>query len=239
MSVKILADNLSQDEAFQLERKTIENYVFNQGYGIDIIGYNNIDNEIGHLTNCTFGGEGSYGSVHTEEWCKQHSQAMSGENNPMFGINVWDLYTDEQASLVRQKLSKSSAGENNPMFGISPKERMSENVYEEWIQKHRNMTGEKNPNYHNNTLKNKYAEHPELKQLLSRPGKQNGRSVPVFVYDLNMNYIRYFDYIGECCEWIQSKENKNIKINSIRTSIGKVLDTGKSYKKLLFFKSMQ
>lgn len=39
--VEILYKNLTEKEAFQLEMDTIDDLVFNEGYGIDIIGINN------------------------------------------------------------------------------------------------------------------------------------------------------------------------------------------------------
>jgi len=241
MTVNIIQDNLTQDEALELERKVIEDYVFVKGYGIDIIGYNNNKNENGHLTNHTFGGDGSYGSVHDEKWCKQHSTDMLGENNPMYGVNVWDYYSKEKADSVRKKLSESSKGKNNAMFGISPKQRMDEETYFKWLKKHqeRDMFGKNNPNWGNDTLRKKYEDHPELKLQLSRPGEQNGMAKRIYVYDLDMNFISEFGYIGECCEWLNTFEKKPRKINSLRIMISSVLDKNKPYKKYYYFSEKQ
>ena len=57
-AVVIVADNLTENEAFELERNLIEEYVFEYGYGIDIYGYRNEEDDT-YLTNSTFGGEGS------------------------------------------------------------------------------------------------------------------------------------------------------------------------------------
>lgn len=238
MTVKIIKDGLTQSDAYQLERQIITDYVFNKGYGIDISGYNNKPDEQGHLTNHTFGGDGSYGMVHTEEWKRDHSKKMSGENNPMYGVSVWDFYSDQKAKEIKEKISNSLKGSKNPMYGISPKERMTEETYHNWKEKHKILTGENNPNYHNDTLKRKYEEFPELKMLLSRPGKQNGRAKPTYVYDLSMNFIRYFDYIGECCEWLNIFEESPKKINSLRTGISNAIKNGKPYKNFLFFDHM-
>ena len=78
-AVVIIADNLTEEEAFNLERETIEDYVFNLGYGIDIIGFNNKeDYEIGHLTNCTWGGEGSSGYNFSEDTKMKISNSLKG-----------------------------------------------------------------------------------------------------------------------------------------------------------------
>lgn len=58
--VEILYDNLTEDEAFQLEVDTIYDLVFNEGYSIDIKGIKKNTNGC-HLVNCTWGGEGTSG----------------------------------------------------------------------------------------------------------------------------------------------------------------------------------
>ena len=66
-----------------------------------------------------------------------------------------------------------------------------------------NYRGENNPNYGNHILSEIYKNNLELaKEKLSRPGAQNGRAIPIEVYDLNMNLIKRFEYIGECCQWL-------------------------------------
>ena len=119
------------------------------------IGNNNI-NENGHLTNHTFGGDGSYGMVHSEEWRKQHSIDMTGENNPMYGINIWDTYSDDKKNEIRSRLSELNSKENNNMYGISPKERMDDETYKKWrnklVDRLKSQTGINNPNYGNKTL---------------------------------------------------------------------------------------
>ena len=59
-AVEILYDNLTEDEAFQLEVDTIYDLVFNEGYSIDIKGIRKNTNGC-HLVNCTWGGEGTSG----------------------------------------------------------------------------------------------------------------------------------------------------------------------------------
>ena len=239
MKVNIVKDNLSEDEAYQLERELIHHYVFDLEYGIDIIGYNNNPNEKGHLTNHTFGGDGSYGMVHSEEWCKQHSLKMTGENNPMYGVNVWETYSDERKEEIRNKLSKLNSKENNPMYGISPKERMDEETYNRWIIERiarlKSQTGSNNPNYGNKTLHNKLKNNPELRiQYYARNGSQNGRAKEVFVYDKDKNFLKRFDYIGECCEWIKENLSITSNINTIRSGITESIKNQKTYRKMYF-----
>lgn len=58
--VEILYDNLTEEQAFQLEVDTIYDLVFNEGYSIDIKGFDKCEK---HLVNCTWGGEGTCGLV--------------------------------------------------------------------------------------------------------------------------------------------------------------------------------
>lgn len=59
--VEILYDNLSEDEAFELEKETIQELVFEEGYSIDIKKFNDNKTNNNHLVNCTWGGEGTSG----------------------------------------------------------------------------------------------------------------------------------------------------------------------------------
>lgn len=239
MKVKIIKDNLSEDEAYQLERELICHYVFDLKYGIDIIGYNNNPNENGHLTNHTFGGDGSYGMVHSEEWCEQHSIDMIGKNNPMYGVNLWNTYSNEKKKEIREKLSKLNAKENNPMYGISPKERMDTETYDRWLTERvarlKSQTGSNNPNYGNKTLHNKIKDKPELRiQYYARKGSQNGRAKEIFVYDKDKNFMKRFDYIGECCEWIKETLSISSKIDTIRGGITESIKNQKTYRNMYF-----
>ena len=59
-AVEIIYDNLTEREALDLEMQTIHELVFNEGYSIDIHGFNDKSNT-NYLTNCTWGGEGTSG----------------------------------------------------------------------------------------------------------------------------------------------------------------------------------
>ena len=233
-TVRIVKDNLTEEEAFNLEKEVIANYIFNLGYGIDIEGLRKPDSMY-NLTNLTLGGDGNYGAVHTQEWCEQHSKDMMGEKNPMFGVNVWDSFTEEKAREIREKMSKNNLGEKNKMFGVSPKDRMSPEKYQEWYQKissrMSSQIGEKNPNWHNDTLKNKLKENPELKQqYYSRPGKQNGRCVAVDLYDKNDIFIQHFDYLSQCAQFIKDALKLESKVNTMAETMGRCIKNGKRYR---------
>lgn len=121
----IVAKGLSEDEAKWLEIELIAAYDTtnpNKGYNISL------------------GGEGSCGYHHTEEWKKQHSETMTGKNNPnwgkcgknhpMFGKHLTEEHrrkiseNNGRAMLgkhhteeAKRRMSEANSGENHPMFG--------------------------------------------------------------------------------------------------------------------------
>lgn len=208
MYVNIVDDNLTEDEAFNLEREIIHDYVFNKNYGIDIIGYRKYEDKH-YLTNSTLGGDGSFGMVHSDEWCKQHSKDMLGENNPMFGVNVWETYNDMKVKEIKDKISLSSTGENNPMFGVSPKERMSEEKYKKWYK----STSER---------------------LKNQTGSNNPNAKDVSLYDINGNFIEKFNSLTDCANYLISNYGFNSSLDNIRSCIGRSIKKNKPYKNYIF-----
>ncbi len=146
--------------------------------------------------------------------------------NQGYGIDIEGLEGDNPEKFLTNQTfgSRGSIGISNPMYGVSPSERMDEEKYAEWLDKTvERLTaqiGEFNPNWHNDTLHNKVKDDPELrKQYYSRPGKQNGRCKRVDLYDRQMNFIKSFDYLGECAEYVKDIKNAKGSINCIRSNI--------------------
>ena len=102
--------------------------------------------------------------------------------------------------------------------------------------------GENNPNYGNDTLKRKYAENPELsKKNNSRPKGQNGRAVRIAMYDINMNEIKRFEYIGELCQWLidnQYTKRNTTNVEHLRTTITPYIKNAKLYMNKFYFKKL-
>ena len=74
-----IKENLTEKEAFALEREIIEDYVFVFGYGINIKGYDDYDHDLPHLTNMSWGGEGTSGYKFSEESKQKMSEKRKGE----------------------------------------------------------------------------------------------------------------------------------------------------------------
>jgi len=144
-------------------------------------------------------------------------------------------YTHSESA--RKAISETHKGEQNSQFGISPKERMGDK-YDDWLNKvSKDKVGSSNPNYNNDTLKLKYKENPELAlEKQSRKGNQNGRAIKIQLYDNNMNFIKEFDYIGLCCEYLHNNYGFSSNPEVIRIGIRKSIKFDTPYKGFKFIK---
>ena len=123
-AVVIIADNLTEEEAFNLERDTIEDYIFNLGYGINIYGYRDYSNDE-YLTNCTWGGEGVSGH-RSEETKRKMSEAHKGQiscnKGKKFSEDIKQKMSEAHKGIKfseehKQKMSEAKKGKNSPMYG--------------------------------------------------------------------------------------------------------------------------
>lgn len=93
----------------------------------------------------------------------------------------------------------------------------------------RDLTGENNPNYHNTTLKEFYASHPEEALKLGQPGSQNGRARSIRCITPGGDVID-FDWIGGCAEYLREIGVTSNKINTLRDQISAAIRCGQTYK---------
>jgi len=93
------------------------------------------------------------GKVLSEETKQKMSKSKLGENNSMFGKNVFENKTEEEMKIISEKMSKVKLGENNPFYG----------------KKHTEATKTKIRNYYKENGANFLGEHhtEESKQKLS------------------------------------------------------------------------
>ncbi len=69
-----------------------------------------------------------YSSSRTPEYRTKMSQITSGQNNPMYGKNIYDIWVekyggdeaDKRVASLSKKRSKNMMGEKNPMYGKPP-----------------------------------------------------------------------------------------------------------------------
>ena len=182
----IIADNLTNEEATELEMERIDYYVFDLGYGIDINGYRNYDDNC-YLTNMTFGGEG------TLVPCSEERRNFMKEHNK--GIN--------------SKLNKDDVEQIKLKYidGISQKE-LSE-IYNVKISTINKITSVKNWVWVREDLNEELLKIKEAKQ--SKSTKKQCKSTQELRQERNNKIINYFNE-GLDIEEISIKENVTTKV---------------------------
>lgn len=93
----------------------------------------------------------------------------------------------------------------------------------------RDLFGENNPNYHNTTLKEYYAAHPEEKEKLVRKGSKNGMAKPVNAVFTDGSKIT-FGYLRECAKYmIDNQICKAKTIDVVAGNIAKAIKYNTTY----------
>ena len=107
-------ENLTEKEAYALEKEIIEDYVFVFGYGIDIDGYDDYDHDLPHLTNMNWGGIGGNSGINP--YANKTSEEMeiisNKKSNSMKGKNSYANKTPEEIEIISNKKSNSLKGKN-------------------------------------------------------------------------------------------------------------------------------
>lgn len=158
---------------------------------------------------------------------------LIGEDNPMFGRTWWDENTPlEKIQDWKEKVKH--CGKDNPQYGVSLKDRMTPETYAGWVEAHKSMIGEKNPNFGNNKLSKFYKDNPEISKVKqSRLGKKNGRCVPIDLYD-GEKLVKHFDYIKECANYMIENYNIKTKQENLSVQITIHKNNNKPYKGFYF-----
>ena len=98
--IHILKDNLTEDEAYNLEKLYIKMF-------------GRIDLGTGILRNLSDGGEGPTGYKTTPEQRRKIALSRMGEKHPLYGVSP----SEETREKQRQALQGRFVGEKNPMYG--------------------------------------------------------------------------------------------------------------------------
>lgn len=116
--VVILENNLTEQEAFEMECWYIDNYMIEFGF---------------KLTNKTWGGEGGNSfSLLSKEEQELYRIKMS---ESLKGVNKGKKHTEETKRRISLKKIGKKTGEENPMFGKSVTDFMTEEQIIEWKRK--------------------------------------------------------------------------------------------------------
>jgi hypothetical protein len=141
---EILFDNLTEQEAFELERKLIAKY-------------GRINNGTGILANMTDGGEGTSGVVFSKESKRKMSKSHTGEKNHFYGKK----HTQETIKRMSEVKIGLYEGENNPHYGKNHTEESKRRISESRL-------GELNPMYGKH-----HTEEARLKMSLFQSGENH------------------------------------------------------------------
>lgn len=160
VAVYIIKDNLSEEEAFFLEKETIEDYVYCEGYDIECISCKNQYKSFGKLVNKTFGGEGSSGMKHTDEAKRKmkenHANFLGGNSkraksvycvttNEIFesisdGTRMYGVRAGDIVSCCKHRLHHAGRFNNG--------QKLVWIYYDEWL----NMSEEEKEKYQDKTI---------------------------------------------------------------------------------------
>ena len=96
--------------------------------------------------------------------------------------------------------------------------------------------GKNNPNYGNKKLSKIYANDRRLaKEKQGRPGLANGRCRKIKMF-IDGVLFKEFDYIMDCCRYIEKYYSNGSRLDSIRSQIDKSIRNNNSYKGFTFVK---
>lgn len=137
------------------------------------------------------------------------SERNKGENNPMYGVSVLSLMSDEKIAEWKKHLSRANKGENNPFYGKHHTEETKEkirqkklgvshplNLSEEqrksiserskslWTDEKKKEQSEKMSGKNNPMYGKQYTE--EEKQILREKmsGEKSPSAKPIIIYDV-------------------------------------------------------
>ena len=173
---KRLAENLTEQEAWDLEISLISQY-------------GKLSDGTGCLCNLANGGEGASGTVHTDKTKAKWSLAKKGKTwEEIYGVEQAQRMREQRKTTGRKphteetkkKMSASKKGQKNPMFGKSPSPEHSRNLSKAKIGKPSNTKGKK----HSEIARQNYkkaaiirASNPELRKKISESsmGKRDSK----------------------------------------------------------------
>ena len=170
-----IKENLTEKEAFALEREIIEDYVFVFGYGINIKGYYKGYNENEHLTNCTWGGEGVSGlNAYANKTPEEMEEIRRKKSESMKGKNKGKKMSEES----KRKSSESHKGKISWNKG----KKMSEESKRKSSESHKreNLSEETRQRMSESHKGKQQSEETRIKRSKSMKGKMAGENHPMW-----------------------------------------------------------
>lgn len=225
---EVLYDNLTEEEAFELEIKTIEDLVFNEGYSIEIPNYKCLKNKESHLVNLTWGGDGTTGysvkqSAETimhrvaKNTGKKRSQ-LQKENLGIARKNYIDNNPDELERLRNlRKGTKLSDETKNKLRNSKIGKARSIDSINKSIETYNNKTDEEKA-----LINKKRSETTKTTKKLKSKFR-------IYIYNRKNILIKSFYTIKDCSEWLTIELNMN-SWRTVKSNLNSYINRNKLYK---------
>ena len=225
---EVLYDNLTEEEAFELEIKTIEDLVFNEGYSIEIPNYKYLKNKESHLVNLTWGGDGTTGysvkqSAETimhrvaKNTGKKRSQ-LQKENLGIARKNYIDNNPDELERLRNlRKGTKLSDETKNKLRNLKIGKARSIDSINKSIETYNNKTDEEKA-----LINKKRSETTKTTKKLKSKFR-------IYIYNRKNILIKSFYTIKDCSEWLTIELNIN-SWRTVKSNLNSYINRNKLYK---------
>lgn len=152
-----------------------------------------------------------------------------GERNGMYGRKR----TEEERQKISESIKKGGKckGKNNKQYGISPKDRMDEETYKRWIEKHKqSLSGINNPQYGISPYQRIPEDKIEIwKKNISKScsGELNGNAKMVRMYNENLSIN--FSMIQACANYLCENNLTTNCLQTVTAKISKAMLSGEIY----------
>lgn len=196
---RITIDNLTENEAFEYEKKLIRYY-------------REVYPEY-RLTNQTYGGEGVSGWIPSEEWKKnqRNIQKQKWEDeeyrNKMIRIRTSEdgVYKSNE---FRKKMSKAVRGKNNPNYKNYWTKEQKEELRSKMIGRY---NGENNPNYNNRWSDEQRRHLSEIRKNPKYNNENHGMAKKIICLETGE--------IFECIKYAKQKYKKIYILGNLKPNI--------------------
>lgn len=160
-------------------------------------------------------------------------------NNRSVGVHrlVAMAFVENDNPEVKNEVNHKDFNRKNNFYTNLEWLNHSDNVkYSHQNGRYKRRFGKDNPNYGNTKLSKFYAENPEIAiEKQSRKGVRNGRATPIELYKDGV-FIKRFDYIGDCCQYLNENFGFSSDYEVIRCGIRRSISKNVPYKGFTFKK---
>lgn len=229
---EIIKNNLTEEEALQLEIDTIEDLVFNEGYDIEIPKVCK-DKERGHtLVNQTWGGDGTsgYSIKQSEETVTRRVLKNTGKKRNEEQKNNLGKARKKYIDNNEEELNRLRTLRNGSTLSVETKNKISKAN----MNKKASKKAKENMSL---AWKNKSKEELEIENKKRAIGVKRSKralsNIIINIYDKNMILIKNFNMVCDCAEWLLINHYANT-FNGARASINEFSKNKKLYRNMLY-----